>query len=227
MGTVIAAMSLPNVLTRLTENCTVIALGDRYDLLPGLVMAQGRAPSRALLDRAHGRLSGARGGGPPHLRRQAGPADHHLGAVHLRHRGVDRLPRGRLSAASAQKLDAARRAVAEHLPTEELLSALEVTRSEVVTPMMFEFELLACARGEKKTIVLPEGEDERILAAAESILACGVADLVLLGEENTIRAKASQLGHDISGRRVVSPARSGARRTLRGGVPRGCVPRRA
>ena len=39
--------------------------------------------------------------------------------------------RGRLSGDSPQKLDAARRAVAEHLPTEELLSALEVTRSEV------------------------------------------------------------------------------------------------
>jgi phosphate acetyltransferase len=80
-----------------------------------------------------------------------------------------------------------------------------VSRSEVVTPMMFEFELLARARGAKKTIVLPEGEDPRILAAAEAILARGVADLVLLGEENTIRAKASQLGHDISEARVVSP----------------------
>ncbi|MBP2381984.1 BioD-like phosphotransacetylase family protein [Brachybacterium sacelli] len=47
LGTVIAAMSLPNVLSRLTENCTVIAPGDRYDLLPGLVMAQqsGTFPS--------------------------------------------------------------------------------------------------------------------------------------------------------------------------------------
>jgi phosphate acetyltransferase len=80
-----------------------------------------------------------------------------------------------------------------------------VSRSEVVTPMMFEFELLARARGVKKTIVLPEGDDPRILAASEAILARGVADLVLLGEENAIRAKASQLGHDISEARVVSP----------------------
>src|SRR5690625_6665583 len=43
IGTVIAAMSLPNVLSRLTENCTVIAPGDRYDLLPGLIMADRKS----------------------------------------------------------------------------------------------------------------------------------------------------------------------------------------
>ncbi|GAA1490231.1 phosphate acetyltransferase [Brachybacterium sacelli] len=102
-------------------------------------------------------------------------------------------------------MDAARRAVAEHLPTSEVLAALEVTRSEVVTPMMFEFELLTRARGEKKTIVLPEGEEPRLIAAAEAILARGVADLILLGEENQIRSRASQLGHDISEARIVSP----------------------
>ncbi|MGH3507726.1 MAG: phosphotransacetylase family protein, partial [Nocardioidaceae bacterium] len=39
LGFVVAAMSLPNVLTRLTEDATVIAPGDRTDLLPGLLLA--------------------------------------------------------------------------------------------------------------------------------------------------------------------------------------------
>ena len=206
VGTVIAAMSLPNVLTRLTENCTVIAPGDRYDLLPGLVMAQqsGTFPALSSIVLTGGYEV------PEEVDRLISGVQQDLPIITSELSTFDTAvriarSRGRLSVASAQKLDAARRAVAEHLPTEELLSALEVTRSDVVTPMMFEFELLARARGEKKTIVLPEGEDERILAAAESILARGVADLVLLGEENTIRAKASQLGHDISEARVVSP----------------------
>ena len=206
VGTVIAAMSLPNVLTRLTENCTVIAPGDRYDLLPGLVMAQqsGTFPALSSIVLTGGYEV------PEEVDRLISGVQQDLPIITSELSTFDTAvriarSRGRLSVASAQKLDAARRAVAEHLPTEELLSALEVTRSEVVTPMMFEFELLARARGEKKTIVLPEGEDERILAAAESILARGVADLVLLGEENTIRAKASQLGHNISEARVVSP----------------------
>ena len=39
LGLVIAAMSLPNVLTRLREDYTVIAPGDRSDVLPGLILA--------------------------------------------------------------------------------------------------------------------------------------------------------------------------------------------
>nr|WP_304502122.1 phosphate acetyltransferase [Brachybacterium sp. FME24] len=206
IGTVIAAMSLPNVLSRLTENCTVIAPGDRYDLLPGLIMAQqsGTFPSLSSIV-----LTGGYDVPEEVLRLITGvqqdlpiiASDLSTFDTAVR---VDRT-RGRLRAGSGQKMDAARRAVAEHLPTSEVLAALEVSRSEVVTPMMFEFELLARARGEKKTIVLPEGDEPRILAAAEAILARGVADLILLGEENQIRAKASQLGHDISEARIVSP----------------------
>ena len=206
IGTVIAAMSLPNVLSRLTENCTVIAPGDRYDLLPGLIMAQqsGTFPalSSIVLTGGYdvpGEVSRLISGVQQDLPIIASDLSTFDTAVKVAS------TRGRLSADSPQKMDAARRAVAEHLPTADVLAALEVSRSEVVTPMMFEFELLARARGEKKTIVLPEGEDPRIIAAAESILARGVADLILLGEENQIRARAAQLGHDISEAEIVSP----------------------
>src|SRR5690606_31857703 len=206
VGTVIAAMSLPNVLSRLTENCTVIAPGDRYDLLPGLLLAQrsGTFPSLSSIvltggydvPEEVGRLVMGLQQDLPILATDLSTYDTAVKVARTR---------GRLDVTSSQKMDAARRAVAEHLPIPELLSALEVSRSEVVTPMMFEFELLARARGVKKTIVLPEADDPRILEAAEAILARGVADLILLGEENSVRARASQLGHDISEARVVSP----------------------
>ena len=206
IGTVIAAMSLPNVLSRLTENCTVIAPGDRYDLLPGLVMAQqsGTFPSLSSIILTGGYEV------PDEVGRLISGVQQDLPIIASNLSTFETAvsiakSRGRLTAGSPQKLDAARRAVAEHLPIPELLGALEVSRSEVVTPMMFEFELIARARGEKKTIVLPEGDDPRIIEAAESILARGVAELVLLGEKNVIRAKASQLGHDISEARVISP----------------------
>lgn len=205
-GTVVAAMSLPNVLERLTENCTVVAPGDRYDLLPGLILAQHSGTFPAL-------SSIVLTGGydiPPAVHRLIEGVQQDLPIIATDLSTFDTAvkvagTRGRLSGDSPQKLDAARRAVAEHLPASAVLSALEVTRSEVVTPMMFEFELLARARGEKKTIVLPEGDEPRILAAAESILARGVARIVLLGEETAIRARAAQLGHDISEARIVSP----------------------
>ena len=43
MGFVVAAMSLPNVLTRLREGFTIIAPGDRVDVLPALILAHQSA----------------------------------------------------------------------------------------------------------------------------------------------------------------------------------------
>ena len=42
--------------------------------------------------------------------------------------------------------------------------------------------MLARAKADRQTIVLPEGDDERTLDAAEKILADDVADLVILGD---------------------------------------------
>jgi len=206
LGTVVAAMSLPNVLRRLSENCTVVAPGDRYDLLPGLFMAQQSG--------AHPALSSiVLTGGyeiPQEITDLVEGLGQDLPVIATEHSTFDAAVKiagtsSRLTADSAQKVDAARRAASEHLPLEALLERIDVSRSDVVTPMMFEFELLARARGEKKRIVLPEGDEPRILAAAESILARGVADLILLGDENAIRAKAALLGHDISEATVISP----------------------
>src|SRR5690606_1374298 len=143
LGTVIAAMSLPNVLSRLTEHCTVIAPGDRYDLLPGLVMAQQSGTFPALPSIV---LTGGYDV-PEEVSRLISGVQQDLPIIASELSTFDTAvrvakSRGRLDVDSPQKMDAARRAVAEHLPTPELLSALEVSRSEVVTPMMFEFELL-------------------------------------------------------------------------------------
>lgn len=48
--------------------------------------------------------------------------------------------------------------------------------------------MLARAKGDLQTIVLPEGDDERTLQAAERILAEGVANLVILGDAAAIEA---------------------------------------
>ena len=41
-----------------------------------------------------------------------------------------------------------------------------------------------------KTIILPETEDERVLRAAEKILAEGIAKVALVGNESEIRERA-------------------------------------
>ncbi|MDX1808191.1 MAG: phosphate acetyltransferase [Sulfurospirillaceae bacterium] len=81
-------------------------------------------------------------------------------------------------------------------------------RNETITPIMFEFGLFERARANKKRIVLPESEDNRILRATEILLRRDVADIILLGDEKHILEKASKLGIDISKAIFVDPKKS-------------------
>ncbi len=63
------------------------------------------------------------------------------------------------------------------------------------------------AKSSKRTIVLPESEDLRTLEAAASIMKEGIADLVLLGDEEKILDDCKQNGFDISGVKIVNPVK--------------------
>ncbi|MFI5358840.1 MAG: phosphate acetyltransferase [Halanaerobiales bacterium] len=60
----------------------------------------------------------------------------------------------------------------------------------------------------RKSIVLPEGNEPRIIKAAASILEEGIADLYLLGEVEEIRSRARDLGVSIDGATLINPAES-------------------
>jgi len=59
-----------------------------------------------------------------------------------------------------------------------------------------------------KTIVLPEGTEERTLQAVKTIVAEKIANPVLLGNESEIKALASKIGADISGAEIIDPAKA-------------------
>jgi phosphate acetyltransferase len=86
-----------------------------------------------------------------------------------------------------------------------------VPRSDVVTPLMFEHRLLEDARAANQHIVLPEGAEERVLKAADRLLAQRVCRLTLLGDEAAIRAQAAKLGLALAGARIVDPSTSDLR----------------
>lgn len=67
--------------------------------------------------------------------------------------------------------------------------------------------MLARAKADRQTIVLPEGDDERTLAAAERILADDIADLVILGDADAIAASS----YALDGARVIDPRTSDLR----------------
>ncbi len=59
------------------------------------------------------------------------------------------------------------------------------------------------AKQSKKTIVLPEGNDIRVIVAAEKIIKEDLADLILVGHPEEIEEAAK--GHDISAARIICP----------------------
>lgn len=89
--------------------------------------------------------------------------------------------------------------------TAELGRRIALERPVRVTPIMFEYELLERAKGSRKHIVLPEGDDDRILRAAEILLRRAVVDLTILGDPDEIRARAAAIGVDITGATTLDP----------------------
>jgi len=78
--------------------------------------------------------------------------------------------RGRVTALSQRKIDTALALMDTHVDTADLLAQLAISIPSVVTPQMFTYQLLDRARSDRKRIVLPEGEDDRILKAAGRLL---------------------------------------------------------
>ena len=206
LGVVVAAMSMENVLTRLIEGGVVIVPGDRSDVLLGVLMANAAEtfPSVAAI---------ILNGGFELLPQIALLIDGLDTTIPIIRTGLGTYDtarritqtRGRLAADSQRKYDTALALFEQHVDADVLLRLLDVSRSDVVTPLMFEYDLLDRARSNPQHIVLPEGTDDRILRAASTLLRRGVAQLTILGDEVDIRARATELGLDISGAALLSP----------------------
>ena len=109
----------------------------------------------------------------------------------------------------------------------EVLDRAAVSGSHVVTPLMFEYELLDRARADRRHVVLPEGTDERVLRAAETLLRREVVDLTLLGDEEEVRGQAARLGLDLAAARVLDPHDEELRERFAAGVRARCARTRA
>lgn len=60
----------------------------------------------------------------------------------------------------------------------------------------------------KKTLVLPESHDERVLKAAEILTKEKVASVITIGNEEKIRSDAAKIGVDLQGIRIIDPEKS-------------------
>ena len=107
--------------------------------------------------------------------------------------------------APPKKIALGREMFASHVNRDEILGMFESARTDIVTPLMFEHMLMQRASANPKHIVLPEGDDDRILQAAAAILKRGAAQITILGDPDKIRNQANDLGVDVSGAQLVSP----------------------
>ncbi|WP_288784444.1 phosphate acetyltransferase [uncultured Microbacterium sp.] len=206
LDVVVAGMSLNNVLPRLTDGAIVIVPADRTEVLLGLLLANssGTFPS----------ISGIILNGPfplpPAVQELMAGLDSSLPIVQTDLDTYDTAvrvmgTRGRLAAGSQRRFDTALALFEQNVDTEEFTRALGLAHSAAVTPLMFEYQLLEKARTARKRIVLPEGNDDRVLKAAATVLTRGIADLTILGEEAEVRGRALELGIDLGAAQVLSP----------------------
>ena len=88
---------------------------------------------------------------------------------------------------------------------EEAAAALRATAvPTAVTPLAFQADLIERARADRKRIVLPEPDDDRVLQAAAQVLAAGIADITFVGDADYVAKRSGELGLDLSDAQVVS-----------------------
>ncbi len=206
---VIAGMAMEHVLPRLIESSVVIVAADRAETLLAVTMAH-EAPTFPNLSAvvlngdfelspAIERLLDGIGSSLPVIRTPLGTFDTAQRIMHAR---------GLLTAQAPGRIDAAIGLVRDHVDIEALRRLLSVHRSGVRTPTMFSYELFERAAEANAHIVLPEGEDDRVLRAASTLLARGTARLTILGDEPAVRERGAELGLALAAADVIDPRTS-------------------
>ncbi|MEW5809589.1 MAG: phosphate acetyltransferase [Actinomycetota bacterium] len=205
----VAGMTAEHVLERLTEGVAVITPGDRSDVVLAVLSAHAAEgfPSLSCVI--------LNGGLPLHPAIDALVSGLGLRVPILQTRfgtfeTASRVAatRGRVTADSPRKVDTALALMDTYVDTTDLLARLTIPIPTVVTPQMFTHQLMDQARSDRRRIVLPEGDDDRILQAAGRLLKRHVADLTILGDEQQVRARAAELGVDLSAADILDPQRS-------------------
>ncbi len=205
-GIVVAAMTLPHVLDRLFDGAVVVTPGDRPEVVLGVLTAQVSAnfPQMAgivlnggfELPEQVSRLIDGLGTTMPIVATSFDTSETTRALTSIR---------GRLQKDSPRKVATALALFEERVDRDLLLDQLSVARTHAVTPLMFEHQLIDMAISDRRHIVLPEGDDDRILRAADIVLRRRIADLTILGEPREVQQRAALLGVDLSGARLLAP----------------------
>ncbi|MEQ8218721.1 MAG: phosphate acetyltransferase [Arenibacter sp.] len=190
----VGAMQLRNYLTHLKKDSLVITPGDRADIilgalqanissnypnLSGIVLTGGLLPENSIIKLIEG-LSDI----IPIISVADGTfsVTNRIGTI-----------KPRIYPENKEKIATSIQEFEKYVPTNELAERLITFKAEGITPRMFQYNLLKRAKSHKKHIVLPEGNDERILKATKKLLDTNAVTITLLGDTEQIMAKISEL----------------------------------
>ncbi|MDP7704190.1 phosphate acetyltransferase [Mycobacterium sp. TY815] len=209
MGVMVAGMTADHCLERLREGMAVITPGDRSDVVLAVASAHAADgfPSLSCLILnggfdLHPSIAALVAG----LRLRLPIIATALGTYDTASAAAT--ARGRVTASSQRKIDTALQLMDRHVDVDDLLEQLTIPIPTVITPQMFTHQLQERARANRQRIVLPEGEDDRILRSAGRLLQRSVADLTILGDESQVRSRAAELGVSLDDATVIDPRSS-------------------
>ncbi|MGH3596370.1 MAG: phosphate acetyltransferase [Mycobacterium sp.] len=209
MGVVVAGMTADHVLERLGEGVAVVTPGDRSDAVLAVASAHAAEgfPSLSCIILNGGfELHPSIGALVAGLRLRLPIIATALGTFDTASAVAS--ARGRVTTSSQRKIDTALELMEHHVDIGDLLAQLAIPIPKVTTPQMFTYRLRERARSDRKHIVLPEGDDDRILRSAGRLLQRGIADLTVLGDESQIRSRAAELGVNLDDAAVRNPRTS-------------------
>jgi phosphate acetyltransferase len=203
----VAAMSVEHFIADLVDGTLVIVPGDRADILVACLAANliPDAPTVAGIVLTAGYEPG------PTVRRLLERAPFPVLAVPDRTYAVATRVHGvkpQLAPGDERKIASALGVFSSGVDPLELNERMALDRPVRMTPAMFEHELIERAEESAQHIVLPEGDDDRMLQAADILLRRGVVELTILGDSQQMAARAGSLGLDLGGARLVDPLES-------------------
>ncbi|MGZ4515304.1 MAG: phosphate acetyltransferase [Mycobacterium sp.] len=209
LGVLVAGMTADHVLERLGDGVAVITPGDRSDVVLAVASAHGAEgfPSLSCIVlnggfELHPSISALVAG----LRLRLPIISTTLGTYDTASAAAS--ARGRVTATSQRKIDTALQLMDRYVDMGDLLAQLAIPIPTVTTPQMFTHRLQLLARADRKRIVLPEGDDDRILKSAGRLLQRQIADLTILGDEGEIQLRSAELGVDLADAKVIDPRTS-------------------
>jgi phosphate acetyltransferase len=208
---IVGAMQLHNCLTRLQKNTLIVTPGDRGDIIIGALQAN--------ISKNYPKIAGIvlTGGLEPEptISKLIEGLDAVVPIIAVQtgtFKTVNNVAntQSRIAWDNKEKIALAISMFDKHVDTKTIERKIIAFRTTGITPRMFQYQIVKRAKEQKKHIVLPEGDDDRILLAADLLVKQNVVDITILGVKENIEAAAKRLNitFDFDKIKIINPATS-------------------